>query len=23
SPGEWCWPGMGHPMYPFPRCRAL
>lgn len=23
SPGEWCWPGMGHPVYPFPRCRAL
>ncbi|KAK1605114.1 hypothetical protein QYE76_028787 [Lolium multiflorum] len=23
SPGEWCWPGMGYPVYPFPRCRAL
>ncbi|XP_047080074.1 alpha-amylase inhibitor BMAI-1-like [Lolium rigidum] len=23
SPGEWCWAGMGYPVYPFPRCRAL
>uniref|UniRef100_A0A0D9WWU7 Bifunctional inhibitor/plant lipid transfer protein/seed storage helical domain-containing protein n=1 Tax=Leersia perrieri TaxID=77586 RepID=A0A0D9WWU7_9ORYZ len=23
SPGEQCMPGLGYPMYPFPRCRAL
>ncbi|KAM0886978.1 hypothetical protein ACQ4PT_029366 [Festuca glaucescens] len=23
TPGQWCWPGMGYPVYPFPRCRAL
>lgn len=23
TPGEWCWAGMGFPVYPFPRCRAL